>query len=84
MGVNDKIMRQVAAHIDREPASGYATDTVLNWAELVLWTGSALSNATIADYMDLDKEVLFYGTTGAGAASLLGLKRICHGTTCVF
>ncbi|MCI9469858.1 MAG: hypothetical protein HFH56_01370 [Lachnospiraceae bacterium] len=59
-------------------------DTVLNWAELVLCTGSTLSNATIADYMDLDKEVLFYGTTVAGAASLLGLKRICHGTTCVF
>ena len=25
VGVNDKIMRQAAAHIDRESASGYAT-----------------------------------------------------------
>ncbi len=54
-------------------------ETVLGWAELVLCTGSTLSNGTIVDYMGLDKEVLFYGTTVAGAAALLGLKRICHG-----
>ncbi len=54
-------------------------DTVLHWAELILCTGSTLSNATIADYINLDKEVLFYGTTAAGAAALLGLKRLCYG-----
>lgn len=54
-------------------------EEVIRWADLILCTGSTLSNGTIVDYMDLDKEVLFYGTTAAGAAALLGLKRICHG-----
>lgn len=54
-------------------------EEVVRWADLILCTGSTLSNGTIVDYMDLDKEVLFYGTTAAGAAALLGLKRICHG-----
>lgn len=59
-------------------------EETLNWADLVLCTGSTLANATIADYIGLDKEVLFYGTTAAGAAALLGLKRLCYATTCVF
>lgn len=53
-------------------------ETILNWAELILCTGSALANGTIVDYIGLDTETLFYGTTAAGAAALLGLKRICH------
>lgn len=54
-------------------------EEVIRWADLILCTGSTLSNGTIVDYIGLDKEVLFYGTTVAGAAALLGLKRICHG-----
>ena len=46
-------------------------------ADLILCTGSTLSNGTIVDYLDLDKEVLFFGITAAGAAALLGLKRLC-------
>lgn len=49
----------------------------VDWADLVLCTGSTLCNGTIVDYLDLDKEVVFFGTTLAGAAPILGLKRMC-------
>ena len=48
-----------------------------SYAELILCTGSTLCNGSIIDYLDLDKEVLFFGTTASRAAPLLGLKRIC-------
>ena len=46
-------------------------------AELILCTGSTLCNGTMVDYLDLDKEVLFFGITAAGAGAILGLKRLC-------
>jgi len=49
------------------------------WADLVLATGSTITNGTIDDILNLagkDKTV-FYGVTIAGPAVLLGLKRIC-------
>lgn len=52
-------------------------ETVLQWADLVLCTGSTLANASIENFLDIGKEVLFYGTTGAGAAALMGWKRLC-------
>ena len=48
-----------------------------SYAELILCTGSTLCNGSIIDYLDLDKDVLFFGTTASGAAPLLGLKRVC-------
>ncbi len=51
--------------------------SVKEWADLILCTGSTLANASIIDYMGLDKEVIFFGTTAAGAASILGLHREC-------
>ncbi|MCD7982489.1 MAG: hypothetical protein LUF32_09340 [Clostridiales bacterium] len=53
-------------------------ETVLDWAELVLCTSSTLANASIENFLDIGKEVLFYGTTGAGAAALMGWKRLCY------
>ncbi|WP_297213929.1 Rossmann-like domain-containing protein [uncultured Flavonifractor sp.] len=50
---------------------------VLDWAELVLCTGSTLCNGTLVDYLGLEKEVVFFGTTLSGAAPILGLKRMC-------
>ena len=47
------------------------------WAEVILCTGSAISNGTIYDYIKLPKDVSFYGTTIAGAARILDLRRIC-------
>ena len=51
---------------------------MLGWAELVLCTGSTLANASIENFLDIGKEVLFYGTTGAGAAALMDWKRLCY------
>lgn len=50
---------------------------VLEYADLVLCTGSTICNGTITDYLDLPVEVVFFGTTISGAAALLGLKRAC-------
>lgn len=50
---------------------------VIEWAELILCTGSTLCNGTIVDYLKLDKRVLFYGTTLAGAAPCLLAERVC-------
>lgn len=50
---------------------------VVDWADLVLCTGSTLSNGTIVHFLDLDKPVVFFGTTLSGAAALLGLQRAC-------
>ena len=52
-------------------------DVVLNWADLVLCTGSTLCNGSIVNFIDIEKEVIFFGTTIAGVANLLGLKRLC-------
>lgn len=50
---------------------------VLQWADLMLVTGSTSVNGTIANFMDLDKPVMFFGTTVAGIACLLNLPRMC-------
>ncbi len=52
-------------------------EVALNWAELVLCTGSTLCNGTIVNFIDTGKQVLFFGTTVAAAAQVLGLKRLC-------
>ncbi len=52
-------------------------DEAIVWADLVLCTGSTLCNGSLVNFMDIGKEVIFYGTTLAGAAPLLGLKRAC-------
>lgn len=49
-------------------------------ADLILCTGSTLANGSIVEYLDYleeGKDVRFYGTTIAGAAKILGLKRVC-------
>lgn len=52
-------------------------EVVDGWAQLILCTGSTLCNGTIVDYLDIDKEVLFFGTTLSGSADMLGCRRIC-------
>ena len=47
------------------------------WAEVILCTGSALSNGTLIKYINMPKDVLFYGTTVASCARVLGLRRMC-------
>lgn len=50
---------------------------VINWADLILCTGSTIANGSIVNFINLEKPVFFFGTTIAGAAEILGLKRLC-------
>ncbi len=50
---------------------------VHDFAQLILCTGSTVCNGTIVNYLELEKEVVFFGTSIAGTASLLGLNRVC-------
>jgi hypothetical protein len=54
------------------------TEAVLAWCDLILVTGSTIVNGTMENFIDVGKPVVFYGTTIAGAASLLGLNRYCE------
>lgn len=49
----------------------------VDWADLVLCTGSTICNGSVVNFIDIGKPVIFYGTTIAGAAEILGLKRLC-------
>lgn len=56
---------------------GYeATDEVLEWADIIVATGSTVVNSTITDYCT-KKPALFFGTTAAAACYLMGLQRFC-------
>ena len=55
---------------------GEATGDMLRWADLLLVTGTTLANGSIDVFMT-DKPVIFYGTTIAGAASIMGWERFC-------
>lgn len=50
---------------------------VVNWADIILATGSTSSNGSIVNFLNLDKPVYFYGTTIAGIAYLMNLNRLC-------
>ncbi|MBN2318403.1 MAG: hypothetical protein JXR49_04965 [Acidobacteria bacterium] len=52
------------------------TDAVLDWANLPVVTGTTLVNGTIGSFLR-DAPCLFYGTTIAGAAHLMGWERFC-------
>ena len=52
------------------------TENAINWADLILATGTALANGTITPLMN-KKPIIFYGTTVAGAAHLMGWERFC-------
>jgi uncharacterized protein (DUF4213/DUF364 family) len=53
-----------------------AEDNVIAWADLLLVTGSTVVNGTIERFLG-KKPVLFYGTTIAGPAHLMGWDRFC-------
>lgn len=49
----------------------------VSWADLILCTGSVFANGSMDLYLDINKEVIFYGTSCSGVAYLLNLKRYC-------
>ncbi|QEK13058.1 hypothetical protein FQB35_12425 [Crassaminicella thermophila] len=52
------------------------TEEVLDWCEVIVATGSTAANNTILNFL-MKKPVIFFGTTIAGAASLMKLNRFC-------
>ena len=52
------------------------TEDVISWADLLLATGTTLANGSIASLLG-KKPIIFYGTTIAGAAHLMGWERFC-------
>ncbi|MDW2798298.1 DUF364 domain-containing protein [Clostridium boliviensis] len=77
LDLNTKNVGQIRYGIEVEHGIDDYKEVVLDWADVVLCTGSTLCNGTIVQYFDIGKEVIFFGITVAGAAKLLGLKRLC-------
>lgn len=74
----DNIGQEKFGLIVKNGGDASVMDEAIQWADLILCTGSTVCNGTLADYMETGTEILFYGTTLAGTAALLGLKRICY------
>lgn len=53
-----------------------ASSSAVDWADLMLVTGTTLVNGTLPVFLT-EKPVVFYGTTIAGAAHLMELNRFC-------
>ncbi len=53
-----------------------AAPEAMAWADLLLVTGTTLVNGTLPEFL-VGKPVIFYGTTIAGAAYLMGWQRFC-------
>lgn len=51
-------------------------EDLLKWCDIVVATGSTVANKTITNFL-LEKPTVFFGTTLAGAASLMDLERFC-------
>ena len=56
------------------------TAEAIDWADLLLVTGTVIANGTLPAFV-CDKPAIFYGTTIAGAASLMGWERYCAKST---
>jgi len=52
------------------------TEDAVEWADLLLVTGTTLANGTIDPLLN-KKPIVFYGTTVAGTAHLMGWERFC-------
>jgi len=58
--------------------NGYiGNKNVLEWADVILATGSSVVNGSIVEILPYREKTIFYGVTIAGPAVLLGLKRFC-------
>ena len=53
------------------------TAEVVEWADRILVTGSAIVNGTFDRFLDTGKPLHVFGTTGAAAAYVLDLPRFC-------
>ena len=53
----------------------------ISGSDVIFATGSTICNATIDALYNASKPLVLFGTTGAGAAALLGIKRYCPEST---
>lgn len=56
------------------------TSAAIDWADLLVVTGTTIVNGTLPSFVGR-KPVVFYGTTIAGAAYLMGWERFCAKST---
>lgn len=77
LDLNPQNVGQIRYGVKVEHGINDYQEVVLDWADVVLCTGSTLCNGTIVNFIDIGKDVLFFGITAAGAANFLGLKRLC-------
>ncbi len=56
-------------------------EDVLQWADIILCTGSTLANGSIVNFLNLEIPVYFFGTTISGMAHYLKLPRLCFEST---
>ena len=73
----DNIGKERYGHLVEDGGSDQVREDICAWADLVLCTGSTICNGTIVNFLPLGSKVVFYGTTLAGAAALMGLRRMC-------
>ena len=77
LDLNPEIVGTVRSGVLVEDGMAAYQDVVRVWAELVLCTGSTLCNGSFVNFLDIGKPVLFFGTSCAGAAHILGAERYC-------
>ena len=76
LDLNPEIVGTVRSGVLVEDGMSAYQGVVRDWAELVLCTGSTLCNGSFVNFLDIGKPVLFFGTSCAGAARILGAARV--------
>ena len=77
LDLDDKNINAVRYGVKVEHGIENYEEVVNQWADVVLCTGSTICNDSVANFLDKKTDVLFFGTTLAGVAELLELKRVC-------
>jgi hypothetical protein len=73
--IDHGLIGTVHAAIPIEPPE--KTDELIEWADRILVTGSAVVNDTFGRFVGTGKPMHVFGTTGAAVARVLGLRRYC-------
>ena len=77
LDLNPKNVGEVRYGVKVEDGIKDYDEVVMDYADLVLCTGSTACNGSIVNFIDIGKEVVFYGTTFSGGAVLMDQKRSC-------
>lgn len=77
--ITDLDSKQIGKNVNGVSVEGEgSTSRNIAWADLLWITGTTIVNSTIEQFLYINKPKIFYGTTIAGTAYLLGLKRFCY------